>query len=156
MTMALEGGEGSVSRPGRSLPPGKTRYPLHRRLGGPQGWSGQVLKISPPSGIWSLDCPARSQSLYWLHYPAHYCCMTHCKIIPYFVTVIQWNPHLQFLWGTVDLNSKHRTFLDGGNVTLTLWMWDLCTLFFILSNQSYMWLWLRPKASIVQYAAYIH
>jgi len=26
MTTALEGGEGSASRPGRSLPPGKTRY----------------------------------------------------------------------------------------------------------------------------------
>ena len=43
--------EGSASRPGRSLPPGKTRYPLYRRLGGPQGRSGQVRKISPPSGF---------------------------------------------------------------------------------------------------------
>ena len=41
-------GEGSASRPGRSLAPGKTRYPLYRRLGGPQGRSGQVRKISPP------------------------------------------------------------------------------------------------------------
>jgi hypothetical protein len=41
-------GEGSASRPGRSLPPGETRYPLYRRLGGPQGRSGQVRKISPP------------------------------------------------------------------------------------------------------------
>jgi len=32
MTMALEGGEGSASRPGRSLPPEKTRYPLYNRL----------------------------------------------------------------------------------------------------------------------------
>jgi len=45
---ALEGGEGSASRPGRSLPSGKTQYPLCRRLGGPQGRSGQVRKISPP------------------------------------------------------------------------------------------------------------
>ena len=28
--------------------PGKTRYPLYRRLGGPQGRSGQARKISPP------------------------------------------------------------------------------------------------------------
>jgi len=28
MTTALEGGEGSASGPRRSLPPGKTRYPL--------------------------------------------------------------------------------------------------------------------------------
>ena len=51
MTTVLEGGEGSESRPGRSLPPGKTRYPLYRRLGGPQGRSGQVRKISPPPGF---------------------------------------------------------------------------------------------------------
>ena len=51
MTTTLEGGEGSASRPGRSLPPGKTQYQLYRRLGGPQGRSGQVRKISPPPGF---------------------------------------------------------------------------------------------------------
>jgi len=51
MTMALEGGEGSASCPGHSLPTRKTRYPLYRRLGGPQGQSGQVRKISPPPGL---------------------------------------------------------------------------------------------------------
>ena len=44
-------GEGSASRPGRSSPPGKTQYPLYRRLAGPQGRSGQVRKISPPRGF---------------------------------------------------------------------------------------------------------
>ena len=34
-----------------ALPPGKTRYPLYRRLGGPQGRSGRVRKISPPPGF---------------------------------------------------------------------------------------------------------
>ena len=38
-------GERSASRPGRSLPQGKIRYPLYRRLGGPQGRSGRVRKI---------------------------------------------------------------------------------------------------------------
>ena len=33
-------GEGSASRSGRSLRPGKARYPLYRRLDGPQGRSG--------------------------------------------------------------------------------------------------------------------
>ena len=51
MTTALEGGEGSASRPGRSLAPGKTRYPLYRRVGEPQGRSRQVAKISPPRGF---------------------------------------------------------------------------------------------------------
>ena len=50
-TTALEGGEGSASRPGRSLLPGKTRYTLYRRLGGPQGRSGHVRKISPQPGF---------------------------------------------------------------------------------------------------------
>jgi hypothetical protein len=35
-----------------ALPPGKeTRYPSHRRLGGPQGRSGWAQKISPPPGF---------------------------------------------------------------------------------------------------------
>ena len=40
------------------LYPGKeTRYPLYRRLGGPQGWSGLVQKISPPPGFdpWTIQ-----------------------------------------------------------------------------------------------------
>jgi hypothetical protein len=41
-------GEGSASRPGRSLPTGKSRYPLYRGLGGLQSRSGQVRKISSP------------------------------------------------------------------------------------------------------------
>ena len=59
-----------------ALSPGMTRCPLHRRLGGPQGRSGPVLKISPPTGIRSLDRPARSESLYQLRYPGH-----HIKLV---------------------------------------------------------------------------
>ena len=47
MTAALEGGEWSAARPGRTLPTGKTRYPLCRRLGGPQGQSGQAENLVP-------------------------------------------------------------------------------------------------------------
>ena len=46
--------------------PGKTRYPLYRKLGGPQERSGQVRKISPLPGF---DRPARSESLT----PGTYC-----------------------------------------------------------------------------------
>ena len=53
MTPALEGGEWSAALPGRTLPPGKTRYPLYRRLGGPQGRSGQAENLVP-TGIRSL------------------------------------------------------------------------------------------------------
>ena len=34
-----------------ALPPGKTRYPLYKGLGGPQGRSGRVQKISPSQGF---------------------------------------------------------------------------------------------------------
>ena len=51
-----------------ALPPVKTQYPLYRRLGGPQGRSGRVRKISPPTGIRSPDRPVRRESLYRLRY----------------------------------------------------------------------------------------
>ena len=38
-----------------ALPLGKTRNPLCRKLGGPQGRSGQMREISPPTGIRSPD-----------------------------------------------------------------------------------------------------
>ena len=59
MTAALEGDEWSAARPDRTLPLGKTRYPFYRRLGGPQGRSGQAENLVP-TGIRSLDRPARS------------------------------------------------------------------------------------------------
>jgi len=34
-----------------ALPPRKIRHPLYRKLGGPQGWSGRVRKISLPPGF---------------------------------------------------------------------------------------------------------
>ena len=69
-TSALEEGEWSASCPGRTLLPGKTRYPLYRRLGGHQGRSGRAENLAL-TGIRSPDRPARSQSLYRLSYPAH-------------------------------------------------------------------------------------
>ena len=47
MTAALERGEWSAARPCRTLPPGKNRYPLYRRLGGPQGRSGRGENLVP-------------------------------------------------------------------------------------------------------------
>ena len=48
-----------------ALPPGKTRYPLYRRLGGPQGRSGQVQRISLPTGIRFPHRPVRSRYTDW-------------------------------------------------------------------------------------------
>jgi len=43
MAAALEGGKWSAARPGRTLPPEKTRYPLYRRLSGPQGRAENLI-----------------------------------------------------------------------------------------------------------------
>ena len=42
---------GQRHAPAAALPPGNTRYLLYRRLGGPQGRSGRLRKISPPPGF---------------------------------------------------------------------------------------------------------
>ena len=47
MTAALEGGEWSAARPGRTLLPGKIWYPFYRKLGGPQGRSGRAENLVP-------------------------------------------------------------------------------------------------------------
>jgi hypothetical protein len=72
MTTALESSEGSASRSGRFLPQGKTRYPLYRRLGEPQGRSGQVRKISPLTLGFDPRTVQPVASRYLLSYPAHY------------------------------------------------------------------------------------
>ena len=54
LTLALDevGGQHHILT---ALPTIKTRYPLYRRLSGAQGQSGQVGKISSPTGNRSLD-----------------------------------------------------------------------------------------------------
>jgi len=75
MTAALEGGEWSAARPGRTLPPGKTRYPLYRRLGGPLGRSGRVKNLVR-TGIRSQTVQPVAQSLHRLSYPVLYAVRT--------------------------------------------------------------------------------
>jgi len=63
MTTELESGEGSASRPGRSLPPGKDPVPIVQEAGWAPGpvWTGAEKLAS--IGIPSSDSPVRSQSL---------------------------------------------------------------------------------------------
>jgi hypothetical protein len=54
-----------------ALPPVRIRYPLYRRLGGLQGRSGRVLKISPPPGFDPRNVqPVASRYTDWA-IPAH-------------------------------------------------------------------------------------
>ena len=66
MTAALEGGEWQHA----PAPPGKTRYPFYRRLGGPQGRSGRAENLVP-TGIRSRTVQPVAKSLYRLSYRAH-------------------------------------------------------------------------------------
>ena len=68
MTAALEG-EWSTARPGRTLPPGKNRYPFYRRLGGPQGQPGRAENLVPTGirsrtvqPLVSIYCEARNRT----------------------------------------------------------------------------------------------
>ena len=63
-------GEGSASRPGRSLPSWKDPVPIVQEAGWAPGpvWTG--AENLAPTGIGSPDRPARSQSLYRLSYRA--------------------------------------------------------------------------------------
>jgi hypothetical protein len=55
-----------------ALPPRKTRYPLYKRLGGPQGRSGSVRKISPPLGFDPRTVqPVLSHYTDWATWPTH-------------------------------------------------------------------------------------
>jgi hypothetical protein len=71
MTAALEGGEWSAARPGRTLPHGKDPVPISQEAGWAPGpvWTGGKSRPLRDSII--PDRPARSQSLYRLSYPAH-------------------------------------------------------------------------------------
>jgi hypothetical protein len=70
MTAALEGGEWSAARPGRTLKTGKEPVPIVQEARWAPGpvWTGGKFR---PHWDSIPDRPARSQSLYRLSYPAH-------------------------------------------------------------------------------------
>jgi hypothetical protein len=68
-TLALGGGGWSAPRPGR-FTPAKDPVPIVQEAGWAPGPVWTCAKNLAPTRIWSPDCPAHSQSLYWLSYPA--------------------------------------------------------------------------------------
>jgi hypothetical protein len=81
MTTTLEGNDGSASRSGRSLLPGKDPVPIVQEAGWAPGPVGTGAKNLALTRIRSPDRPALSQSLYQLSYPAtnftYYCMLNH-------------------------------------------------------------------------------
>ena len=70
ITAALDGVDGSATRPGRTLPPGKDPVRIVQEAGWAPGpvWTGGKSRPHLDS---IPDRRARSQSLYRLSYPAH-------------------------------------------------------------------------------------
>ena len=87
---ALDGGGWSTPRPGRFTPGKQRRYPLHRRLGRPQGRSRRIRKLSPPPGFDPRTVqPVASRNTDWA-IAAHTCNLMTSNLIvitkgPYFV-----------------------------------------------------------------------
>jgi hypothetical protein len=81
-----------------ALPPGKTRYPLYRRLGGSQGRSGRVRKIPPPPpGFGSRTIqPVACRYTDWA-IPAHYTYPT-LFIFSTHVTLSSSALHIHVFW----------------------------------------------------------
>jgi hypothetical protein len=102
MTATLERCEWSAAWPGRTLPPGKTRYPFYRRLGGSQGRCGRAENIS--TGIRSRTFKPVARSLYRLSYPAH-------RTV-YILKEILFNLAVHILWSykaIKNITNRHGT-----------------------------------------------
>jgi hypothetical protein len=75
LTSALDGIVWLMPHPSHFTPGKETRYQLCRRLGGPQGQSERVWKISPPQGFtpWTVQSVAS-------HY-THYAVPAQVKLV---------------------------------------------------------------------------
>jgi hypothetical protein len=104
-------GRGVSVSPRALFTPGNSRYPLYRRLVGPQGRFGRCGKSRPHRPL----SPARSQSLYQLSYPAHniLLCLFLKKIN--ILTEIEYSVY----WGVHSLDNPRNfcSFPDTSQVT---------------------------------------
>jgi hypothetical protein len=71
------------------LPPGNTRYPSYRRMGGPQGRSGHVQIISPPPGhmyVLFSKCSYTAVKISSFEKKAKFAVRNVSLVIPIFIT----------------------------------------------------------------------
>ena len=69
MTAAVEGGEWSAARPGRTFPPGESRYRFYTKLGGPQCRSERVENLVPTDIRSRIIQPIVSHYTDWAAWP---------------------------------------------------------------------------------------
>ena len=125
-----------------ALLPGKTRYPLYRRLGRPQGRSGRVRKIPPTQGFdprtvkpvanlytdWAI--PAHSVRLYRVSQEE---CARFRESVPY-VKVYRYNPkHLRPKLNGYGDNGQRKVWSSGGSTHCTCQLTSLIDV--------YPWVW---------------
>jgi hypothetical protein len=110
--------------------------PPRKRLGGSQGRSGRVQKISPPTGIRPPDSPARSESLYRLR-----CLSLHTELYcrlsldwtevsdgmqkPYFWSDIMFTGRLNFYFILVTDLTCSYILIDRLNVLRISYSWTM-------------------------------
>ena len=138
MTTVLEGGEVSASHPSRSLPPGKTRYPLYRRLGGPQGRSGQVRKISSPPGFDPLTVqPVASRYTDWAVWPAHIIWNVFKLLIILEFKFVNQGKFCKYIDSTHNIKSQHILLQIAHSKAGNNFTWDpiKLTFFFYYMHQ---------------------
>jgi hypothetical protein len=91
--------------------PGKEPVPIVQEIGWAPGPVRTGAENLAPNGIWSPDRPARSQSLYWLSYPAH------LFVVAYIIISIWDIP----LWSKHTIEWKHHQSKLRCAVILTLY-----------------------------------
>ena len=97
--------------------PRKTRYALYRRLGGPQGRSGQVRKISPPPGFDPLTVqPVASRYTDWAIGPIQKQYVVKINLC-LFLSVVNET------W-SVTLREKHRLRVCDWVAEEDIWVWE--------------------------------
>jgi len=120
MTTALEGSEWSAVRPGRTLLPGKARYTFYRRLGGPQGRSGQTENLVS-TGIRSRTVqPVVGRYTDWATRPPPTHTHTHIYI---YIYIYVYYPGKTAILGRAGLYRQGRRRRGEENSTYTLY-WD--------------------------------
>jgi hypothetical protein len=99
--------------------PGKDLVPIVQEVGWAPGlvWTG--AENLAPTGIWSPDHPARSQSLYWLSYPAHVIKLlisinfSHLYIYIYLNTYMQQELLYALLWLVLYPRIYYLSWISG-------------------------------------------
>jgi len=104
MTAALEGDEWLAARLGRTLPLGKTRYPLYRRLGGHQGRSGREENLVPTGIRPRTVQPVVSRYTNWATRPTLYIYIyIYIYIKPRYNATVYSSPYSTTYWRWRDI-----------------------------------------------------